>query len=397
MRDDEPLLMQEVYSIRARRHPNIVEFYASFIAGRECPLQSNEQVDCLHLLFEHADGGNMKSWLTQSTTPCNLKTDFDRGEEILRCVQDLVDAVTFIHSNIEGYTSFHHDIKPSNIVLVTGPPATWKLCDFGMANLKHHQDDSGTRPERYDGIGTYDYRPPEYESERFHGRSFDVYSLGCVFLELATIWAYGWDDKKLEEFYYLRGDNEKKAYSELRTPDHSYHNNPDVVASWFQQLRQKKVDHKCFRQFLDLTADMMESRPRRVFIWEANMELFEMVEVRSEKQLKDHFRKIVQPPKTPVNGLDNLHNPLRMASKKGKLWQLKILRDNAWSDEKPQTGLLPTLSSEQGEHFSTLDTCPENNEYESNGLFGRHGIDKEISKILDQRDCVGLYGTSGVG
>ncbi|KAJ4302763.1 hypothetical protein N0V90_001654 [Kalmusia sp. IMI 367209] len=395
IRDDEAFLMQEVHSIRARRHPNVVEFYASFIAGREYPFQSNEQVDCLHLLFEHADGGNMKSWLTQSTTPRNLTRDFDRGEEVLRCVQDLINAVTFIHSNIEGYTSFHHDIKPSNIVLVTGPPATWKLCDFGMANLKHHQDDSGTRTERYGDIGTYDYRPPEYISEPCHGRSFDVYSLGCIFLELATIWAYGWNDKKLEEFYNLRGNDDKKMYP--KTPDHSYHNNPDAVASWFQQLRQKKVDHKCFRQFLDLTTDMVESRPRRVFVWEANMELFEMIEERSETQLKDHFRKIVQPPKTPVNGLDNLHNPLRRASKRGKHWQLNILRDNAWSDEKPQTALLPALSSGQGETFSTLDTCPKNNEYESNDLFGRHDIDKKISKILDQRDCVGLYGTSGVG
>jgi serine/threonine protein kinase len=389
--------MQEVHSIRARHHSNIIEFYASFIAGRECPFQSNEQVDCLHLLFEHADGGNMKSWLAQSTTPWNLKRLSNRGEEILRCAQDLVSAVTFIHSNIEGYTSFHHDIKPSNIVLVIGPPATWKLCDFGMANLKHHRDDSGTRPEHYGGIGTYDYRPPEYRSEPSHGRSFDVYSLGCVFLELATIWAYGWDDKKLEEFHSLRGKNDKKIHPMLETVDHSYHNNPNIVASWFQQLRQKKVDHKCFKKFLDLTAEMMESRPRRVFVWEANMDLFEMVYERSETQLRDHFRKIVQPPKTPVNGLDKSHNPLLRAIKRGKHYQLKILRDNAWSDEKPQTGLSPTLSSGQGEPLSTLDACPRNTEYESNDLFGRHDIDKKISKILDQCDCVGLYGTSGVG
>jgi serine/threonine protein kinase len=392
--------MQEVYSIRARRHPNVVEFYASFIAGRESPFRSNEEVECLHLLFEHADGGNMKDWLLQATTPCNLVNGLERGKEILHCVQDLVNAVTFIHSNIGGYTCFHHDIKPGNIVLFRGPPATWKLCDFGMANLKHHQDISGTLSGRYGGIGTYEYQPPEYSNEPHHGRSFDVYSLGCVLLELATIWAYGWNDHKLKEFRDLRGKNEQRVHPPRVDPDatdYSYHNNPNVVETWLEQLRLEKVDHECFKQFLDLTANMLKPRPQRVFIWEANMDLYEMVEKRSKSDLTSHFRKIVQPPKTPVNGLDNSHNPLQRATKRGTNWQVGILRDNDWSDEKPQTGLLPASSNGQEEHFSTLDACPKNDEYESNDLFGRHDIDKKISKMFDKRDFVGLYGASGVG
>ncbi|KAL1595108.1 hypothetical protein SLS60_009795 [Paraconiothyrium brasiliense] len=399
IRNDESTLMQEVRSIRARRHPNVVEFYASFIAGREDPLQSNEPVECLHMLFEHAEGGNMKNWLTQATTPANLVDDCERGNEILRCVQDLVNAVTFIHSKIDGYTCQHHDIKPKNIVLFIGPPATWKLCDFGMANLKHHKDDSGTGPARYGGLGTYEYQPPEYRSEPSHGRAFDVYSLGCIFLELATIWAYGWNDKKLGKFRDLRGKNEQNVETPMspHVPDYSYHNNPNVVESWIQRLRQENFNHRCFKQFLSLTADMMKPRTQRIFIWEANMDLFEMVEKGSERLLKDHFRTIVQPPKTSINGLDNSHNPLQIARKKGKHWQIKVLQDNSWSDEKPQTPSLPTLASGQAEHFSTLDTCPKNDEYDSNVLFGRHEVDKMISKMFDKSSCVGLYGISGVG
>ncbi|KAJ4347223.1 uncharacterized protein N0V89_011162 [Didymosphaeria variabile] len=418
LRNDETTRMQEVHSIRARRHPNVVEFYASFIAGQEDPSQENDPVDYLHMLFEHADGGNMKKWLTQVTTPGNLVDDLKRGNMILRCAQDLVNAVTFIHSKIEKYNCSHHDIKPKNIVLFSGPPPIWKLCDFGMANLKHHKDDSGTGPARYGGLGTYEYQPPEYRSEPSHGRSFDVYSLGCVFLELATVWAYGWNDNKLGEFRDLRGKNEQNMDTPTYSPDYSYHNNPNVVESWNQYLRQEGPNHECFKQFLSLTADMMKPRPRRIFIWEANMDLFElahlsnMVEKRSERPegyltarsqsaerrlerlLEDHFRTIVQPPKTPVNGLSNSRNPLQRARKRGKHWQLKILQDNYWSDEKPQTS---SLAKDQEEHFSTLETCPKNDEYESNDLFGRHQFDKEISKMFDKRSCVGLYGTSGVG
>jgi serine/threonine protein kinase len=384
--------MREVNSIRARRHANIVKLHASFIARREDPWELDDKTECLYLLCEYADGGNLEEWLAKTSTPPDLIEEAKRGEEIMRCIQDLVAAVSHIHSEIKHYSAYHHDIKPGNIVIFKGSPPVWKLCDFGMANLKHRDDESGTNSRPDSSFGTYNYWPPEYAKEKLHGRPFDVYSLGCVLLELATIWKYGWEGEQLDKFRELRGQGTDQGHG---APDYSYHNNTAVVQEWIRRLRQGEREDTRLKMLLDLIDEMMASRADRVFIWEVQMDLYEMSGKRTPGQLKKYFRDIVQPSKTSLNGLDNKHNPLRRAFAKGKSWQIEILEQHKWSMVTPEIN--GESLTGKGYHRSNLDDCAQNYEFSSHKLLGRHELDWQISELMPKAKWVGLYGKSGSG
>ncbi|KAF1836863.1 kinase-like protein, partial [Decorospora gaudefroyi] len=99
----------------------------------------------------------------------------------------LTSAVAFIH----GRTTKHMDIKPQNILIreIGSSPFDpgWRvyLADFGLSRSFTSQDHSQTdgptsRTPRY-------CAPEVYKSER-RGRSADIFSLGCVFLEILTVY-----------------------------------------------------------------------------------------------------------------------------------------------------------------------------------------------------------------
>jgi serine/threonine protein kinase len=92
----------------------------------------------------------------------------------------------------------HGDINPQNILLfddgpleITSMPrqlrGTLKIADFGTAEMHSTYSKSGER----DVANTLTYRPPECDAaDRTIRQSFDIWCLGCVFLEFAT-WMLG--------------------------------------------------------------------------------------------------------------------------------------------------------------------------------------------------------------
>lgn len=93
----------------------------------------------------------------------------------------------------------HGDIKPENILRFRGPGkskswlGTLKLADLGSA--KHHSTATQLRATvEVDYWHTMKYEPPDaYISHVTHNRSrlYDIWSLGCVFLELVTWMVWG--------------------------------------------------------------------------------------------------------------------------------------------------------------------------------------------------------------
>ncbi|PSN63191.1 kinase-like protein, partial [Corynespora cassiicola Philippines] len=86
----------------------------------------------------------------------------------------LITAVEYLHEQ----KIRHKDLKPSNILL--GPNDVW-LTDFGSATDFSMLSQSAT-----DGVerGTPKYFAPEVASFEPHGRAADMFSLGCVLLEI---------------------------------------------------------------------------------------------------------------------------------------------------------------------------------------------------------------------
>ena len=88
----------------------------------------------------------------------------------------LASAMSYLH----GQKVKHKDIKPSNILLSSD--GVW-LSDFGASrDFAHELTSTSESRER----GTLRYCAPEVVCWEESGRSADIFSLGCVFLELVV-------------------------------------------------------------------------------------------------------------------------------------------------------------------------------------------------------------------
>ncbi|EHK39456.1 hypothetical protein TRIATDRAFT_253341 [Trichoderma atroviride IMI 206040] len=143
-----------------------------------------------YFLFPWAKGGNLQDMLEKD----ERKLDKDLINWIVCQIVGLSEGIAALHAN----NIRHGDIKPSNI-LCDGPDlgasnkSILLIADVGLA--KKHEEYTRYRPKiTTTRHGSITYEPPEVSPKKELGRlsrKYDVWSLGCVFLEL-IIWAvYG--------------------------------------------------------------------------------------------------------------------------------------------------------------------------------------------------------------
>ncbi|KAF2737956.1 kinase-like protein, partial [Polyplosphaeria fusca] len=124
---------------------------------------------------------NMSDYLT---TLDAMELGTERDELRRRALQwpgCLIRAFDYLHDK----RTKHRDVKPSNILIKGG---TVYLADFGISKMVDGDETTGSYG--YVGAHTRNYSAPEVleeEDETRRGRSVDIYSLGCIFLELATV------------------------------------------------------------------------------------------------------------------------------------------------------------------------------------------------------------------
>ena len=98
--------------------------------------------------------------------------------------------------------SFHGDIKPENILTFNDDRdsalGTLKTADFGLSKL--YAISRRTNLHTVKRGGTPTYRPLECDLTLIGqvSRAYDIWSLGCVYLEVVTWFLKDWDD--VEEF-----------------------------------------------------------------------------------------------------------------------------------------------------------------------------------------------------
>ena len=133
----------------------------------------------------------------------------------------------FGHSDLveEG---FHHDIKPENILLFASDDVsqfngrhTMKLADFGAAKFKKIIPESRKESYKTKSVarGDPEYRAPDYYTNQGSAakkisRPYDIWSLGCVFLEI-VVWAIGIVDLNVGMLH----DNDLDKKEDNRHPD----------------------------------------------------------------------------------------------------------------------------------------------------------------------------------
>jgi len=104
----------------------------------------------------------------------------------------LAGALRAIHGpTATGRIGYHHDIKTTNI-LFFGKDENYrlKLTDWGCAGFHdNYNAQAGSAATSRQGDS---YFPPEYMNAQPTSRPHDVWSLGCVFVELLVWYHYGW-------------------------------------------------------------------------------------------------------------------------------------------------------------------------------------------------------------
>lgn len=197
-------------------HPHLLKCLASFTASSQ-----------YHMIYEKADK-DLEKLMIECNQAANLTSFSDT--DLAGQLYGLVGALSVVHNqeNIQpssntgflnvphqprgrGKSGYIHDIKPDNILVfiyeTDGKKTYWfRLSDYSSANVVDLIDSvSGqNRVSRCTNNRkcTPDYRAPEYLCEEGISRPFDLWSLGCVFLEL-LVW-FTEDFEALEAFREAR-------------------------------------------------------------------------------------------------------------------------------------------------------------------------------------------------
>lgn len=211
----EQLALQRLQELR---HNHLIQLVSSFQQSSYC------------FLFPWAGGGDLKSfwqgkWSTERRTPELVAWALGQMERIS-------DAVDLIHTlpveTISEENGRHGDLKPQNILLFDensneNNPGILRITDVGLARF--HAQCTSLRKEGTTTRGeTIEYAPPEALDEGpdvKRSRKFDIWSLGCIYLEFIT-WVVGGYDS-VEEFRKARKTPSCRNHEfyESRTKGHS--------------------------------------------------------------------------------------------------------------------------------------------------------------------------------
>ncbi len=163
-------------------------------------------------------------------------------------------------------SGWHHDLKPENILLFKCSGhgrGTFQISDFGSGKI--HTYRSGSVNTR-SAIGTVTYEPPEAQTEGATSRPHDMWSLGCVFLEL-LIWAV-LDCQAVDSFASERVDRRYPGSQTYLAEDDSYWQKAESggitlrkqVLDWIERLKSKvqKQRQQPFMEVLELIIKMLD-------------------------------------------------------------------------------------------------------------------------------------------
>ena len=164
---DEPSfsehLLVEVRTLQLLRHRHIVRLIDSYSIGTQ-----------FNILLTPVAEVNLAEYL-EAVTPFASECRI----HLKRFFGCLISAVLYIHDS----SITHGDIKPANILVTKECSPNVLLCDFGAARRNTCSTEwvSHRRPF------TLKYSAPELVRCQSRGPAADIWSLGCVFLEMAAI------------------------------------------------------------------------------------------------------------------------------------------------------------------------------------------------------------------
>lgn len=389
-------IYREVYVLRNRLHPNLTELLGSFLAGLEISGEGGSPQLCLYMLYPRARM-DMRRWLDGKQLDF-LKTKEETVEQHIwsSAILGLASGLTFLHREVNKEVGYHRDLKPDNILLFEGENWTWKIADFGCANLKSVED---TKTQSL--TTTHYWAPAEYfdhgSDKGKHARAHDIYSLGCILLVFATVIVHGFHDSGLVAFakrrrqYYDQHPSVKGA----KDPE-AFSNSETVVQGWISELQDKRSDDERLKGVLGVIREMLLPYKERIWAWEAEVYLYDAIEERTDTKVAkvlQRLEKVCQ--ESREVHLDMQKTPFSRAQDRRKSAEFfEVLKKKKWYDVTPQsTEELRQRAARPGRLLSTF--APEI--LSKDPIFGYQQKFCDMTEGFSSQNVVVLCGLGGVG
>jgi serine/threonine protein kinase len=178
-----------LYRIQRLNHNHLIKVIASFKKGQD-----------YFFLFPWADGGDLQHmWKDPVRNTEHRKPEMIQW--VLEQMKGIASGVKELHhpsdSPTSGENGRHGDLRPDNILLFiedskNHPRGTLRITDAGLSRFHEKITSKRTAGTNTQG-GSIEYAPPESRKEGKdvkRSRKYDMWSLGCIFLEI-TIWVLG--------------------------------------------------------------------------------------------------------------------------------------------------------------------------------------------------------------
>lgn len=152
-------MTKEVALLKDLSHPNVVKYYQTDLS---------DDLTSIDILLEYVPGGSLVTILEKYGA-------LDLGI-IQRYSKQLLNGLDYLHRNNVA----HRDLKSGNILI--NPNGVAKLTDFGSSRKFGELDDGISKSIK----GSPYWVAPEVIRKEGHGLSADIWSFGCVLIEMAT-------------------------------------------------------------------------------------------------------------------------------------------------------------------------------------------------------------------
>ena len=162
-----------------------------------------------------------------------LLSDHDKHDPLssqdIFCLRNAFGCLATTLSYLHDQRVRHKDIKPGNILLNEG---RIYLCDFGISRDWSNDDHSTTEGDVY--RYTRRYCAPEVIGQGSRNKSSDIWSLGCVFLEMITV-IKGFSLDEMNDFLLEKSE----GFSA-----HGLWSAPKAIKIWLDRIRDQSADDK---------------------------------------------------------------------------------------------------------------------------------------------------------
>ena len=245
--------------------------------------------------FADGDGGTLKKYLLSNPSPM-LTKEFviwllSQMRDLAAAVQHIYNSASPLNKNMPktepsdrtnaqlsaglrrrpSHRGIHYDLKPENILLFSDKQNNrtfWRISDFGLAEINEIVlSGSTTQPEHTFANkgkqGDPEYSAPDEALQQKTSRKYDIWSLGCIYLEI-LIWVFGRGGEELREFQEERlvvsepqANQDQKFWYLSRT---GVRLKPKVVEK-MKGLRLVCAERGVFKELFRLTSDMLTIKP----------------------------------------------------------------------------------------------------------------------------------------